>query len=367
MRAAASSAATKGHRHPIRSDVTSWAGAGTIAVAPRCAPMVLWEWCTASQPLAGSPSEQRRRLQQRSAPRPPQERRMTGNATFRFDRASVVSVCGVDAPRVVTSAEFDDRLADTYRPGGPAPRAAGGAGRDHRAPVVAADVSFSDAAAMAGAKALAEAGVDPSDVGLLIDTSVSRAHLEPSAAAAVHAALGLPTSCLNFDLANACLGFLNGIQLAAVDDRRGPDRLRADRGRRGRAPHPRGHPRPAGPAGRLPRGRAGAVRHAHPRLRRGRDGAGPLGPAPGGPPARRRRHPGRDRAPPAVRRRPRVHADRHQGPPRRGHGDLHGAVAGRDGGVRLVRHGPLRRPPGLPGAHDRDVPDASASTRPGSR
>ena len=56
--------------------------------------------------------------------------------------------------------------------------------------MVAADVSFSDAAAMAGAKALAEAGVDPSEVGLLIDTSVSRAHLEPSAAVAVHAALG---------------------------------------------------------------------------------------------------------------------------------------------------------------------------------
>ena len=66
------------------------------------------------------------------------------------------------------------------------------------------------------AKALAEAGVDPSDVGLLIDTSVSRAHLEPSAAVAVHAALDLPTSCLNFDLANACLGFLNGMQLAAM-------------------------------------------------------------------------------------------------------------------------------------------------------
>ena len=28
------------------------------------------------------------------------------------------------------------------------------------------------------------------------------------------------------------------------------------------------------------------------------------------------------------------------------------------GGVRLVGHGPLRRPPGLPGAHRRDVPDA---------
>ena len=43
---------------------------------------------------------------------------------------------------------------------------------------------------------------------------------------------------------------------------------------------------------------------------------------PGGPPARRRRHAGRDRAPRAVHRRPRVHADRRQGPPRRGHGAL---------------------------------------------
>jgi acyl-CoA:acyl-CoA alkyltransferase len=141
---------------------------------------------------------------------------MTGNATFRFDRASVVSVCGVDAPRVVTSAEFDERLADTYRRVGLRPGLLEGLAGIVERRWWPHDVSFSDAAAMAGAKALAEAGVDPSDVGLLIDTSVSRAHLEPSAAAAVHAALGLPTSCLNFDLANACLGFLNGIQLAAV-------------------------------------------------------------------------------------------------------------------------------------------------------
>jgi 3-oxoacyl-[acyl-carrier-protein] synthase-3 len=78
------------------------------------------------------------------------------------------------------------------------------------------DVGFTDAAAMAGAKALAEAGVDPAQVGLLVDTSVSRAHLEPSAACAVHHALALPTACMNFDVANACLGFLNGMQLAAT-------------------------------------------------------------------------------------------------------------------------------------------------------
>jgi 3-oxoacyl-[acyl-carrier-protein] synthase III len=141
---------------------------------------------------------------------------MTGNATFHFDNTSVLSVCGVDAPQIVTSVEFDDRLAGTYRRVGLRRGLLEGLAGIKERRWWPEDVSFSDAAAMAGAKALAEAGVDPSDVGLLIDTSVSRAHLEPSAAVAVHAALGLPTSCLNFDLANACLGFLNGMHLAAT-------------------------------------------------------------------------------------------------------------------------------------------------------
>ena len=50
----------------------------------------------------------------------------------------------------------------------------------------------------------------------MINTSVCREHLEPSTAVVVHHQLGLPTSCLNFDLANACLGFVNGIQLAGT-------------------------------------------------------------------------------------------------------------------------------------------------------
>ena len=76
--------------------------------------------------------------------------------------------------------------------------------------------TFADGAAMAGAKAMAEAGVNPGDIGLMVNTSVSRAHLEPSTAVAVHHALGLPSSCQNFDVANACLGFVNGMQLAAA-------------------------------------------------------------------------------------------------------------------------------------------------------
>ncbi|MEX1210495.1 MAG: 3-oxoacyl-ACP synthase III, partial [Candidatus Nanopelagicales bacterium] len=78
------------------------------------------------------------------------------------------------------------------------------------------DVTFADAAAMAGSKALAEAGIEPGAIGLLVDTSVSRAHLEPSAAVDVHHQLSMPSRCLNFDLSNACLGFVNGMHLAGT-------------------------------------------------------------------------------------------------------------------------------------------------------
>lgn len=141
---------------------------------------------------------------------------MTGNASYRHTNTAVLTVCAVDAPRVVTSEEFDDRLAGTYERVGMRPgllaRLAGISERRWWAD----GTSFVDGAAMAGAKALAEAGVDPARVGLMVNTSVSRAHLEPSTAVAVHHALGLSTSCLNFDLANACLGFVNGIHLAGT-------------------------------------------------------------------------------------------------------------------------------------------------------
>ena len=141
---------------------------------------------------------------------------MAGNAEQRYANTALLSVIAVDAPEVVTSAAFDERLMPTYdrlglRPG-MLENLAGILQRRWWPP----DVSFTDAAAMAGAKALAESGVDPGRVGLLIDSSVCRTNLEPSAAVSIHHELGLPTSCLNFDLANACLGFVNGMQLAAT-------------------------------------------------------------------------------------------------------------------------------------------------------
>jgi 3-oxoacyl-[acyl-carrier-protein] synthase-3 len=114
----------------------------------------------------------------------------------------------------VTSAALEDRLAPTLSrlrlPARPLQLLTGIEARRAWAP----GTTLSDAASEAGHLALGRAGVPPSDVGLLISTSVSREGLEPSLASSVHARLGLPAEAQAYDLANACLGFLNGIEVA---------------------------------------------------------------------------------------------------------------------------------------------------------
>jgi 3-oxoacyl-[acyl-carrier-protein] synthase-3 len=141
---------------------------------------------------------------------------MGGNASFRHHNTSVLSVGAVEAPTIMSSAAFDERLKHTYERVGLQPGMLEKLAGVKERRWWPADVSFADAAAMAGAKALAEAGITPAQIGVMINTSVCREHLEPSTAVVVHHQLGLPTNCLNFDLANACLGFVNGIQLAGT-------------------------------------------------------------------------------------------------------------------------------------------------------
>ena len=73
----------------------------------------------------------------------------------------------------------------------------------------------SDAAVLAGQKALAASGLPASELGCLIFTSVSRDMMEPATASFVHNHLGLPEQCLVFDISNACLGFLDGMLFLA--------------------------------------------------------------------------------------------------------------------------------------------------------
>ena len=140
---------------------------------------------------------------------------MDGNATTTHRNVALLSVASTLASRVTTSEELDDRLAPALKrlrlPRGLLQRVAGVFERRNWGPGEAFDTAAIDA----GRRALAEAGVDPSEIGLLINTSVTRPHLEPSVAVRLHHGLGLPSSAVNFDVANACLGFINGMSLAA--------------------------------------------------------------------------------------------------------------------------------------------------------
>jgi acyl-CoA:acyl-CoA alkyltransferase len=141
---------------------------------------------------------------------------MTTNAVYRHHRAGILSVVALDAPEVVTSAWIDEQIAGTYERTGLRPgllvELAGIKARRWWPE----GTTFDDVAAQAGELAIVEAGIDRSRIGMMMSTSVCKHHLEPSVAVAVHDRIGLPTSCVNFDLANACLGFVNAMHLAAT-------------------------------------------------------------------------------------------------------------------------------------------------------
>ena len=141
---------------------------------------------------------------------------MTHNATRRFERTVVVAVERVEAPVVVTSAQIDERLADVYK----STRMRAGllqglvGIREQRRWAEGQD--FTEGAVAAGQAAMKAGGIAPEQVDLLINTSLSRHWLEPSTAVVIHDALGLRPGCQNFDVTNACLGFMNGMEIAAA-------------------------------------------------------------------------------------------------------------------------------------------------------
>lgn len=139
----------------------------------------------------------------------------------RFSNVVISGLAHVDAPHVVTSDEIEARVAGTMqRIGMPSGTLTGLAGIKERR-YWDEGTRPSDAAAMAGGKLLANTGVDRRDVGVIVNTSVDRDWLEPSTACIVHHKLGLAPEALNFDVGNACLGFLNGMAIVAAMIERG--------------------------------------------------------------------------------------------------------------------------------------------------
>jgi 3-oxoacyl-[acyl-carrier-protein] synthase-3 len=132
-----------------------------------------------------------------------------------FQHVAIAGLAHIDAPRRLTSDEIHARLKPTLDRLGIKYNVLEEVAGVRERRLWDGEVKASDAATLAGVKALADAGIDADRIGLLVNTSVSRDYLEPSTASIVSGNLRLPDTCQNFDVANACLAFLNGMDIAS--------------------------------------------------------------------------------------------------------------------------------------------------------
>lgn len=132
---------------------------------------------------------------------------------MKFEDVAILGVAYMEGPERVSSKALEERLAPALRrfgmPRGILEALSGIKARR----LLGVGQRPSDAAFEAGRLALAKARVSPERIGVLLNTSVSRDYVEPSTASVVHGRLGLSRGCINFDVGNACLAFLNGMEL----------------------------------------------------------------------------------------------------------------------------------------------------------
>lgn len=135
---------------------------------------------------------------------------------MKFDCVGIAGIARILPPNELTSAQIDQRLAPAYarlglRPGMLQSLAGIRARRlwDH-------GTQPSQVASIAAQAALADANLSVSSLDLLINASVSRDFLEPATASIIAGTIQAPPTCLSFDLSNACLGFVNAMDVAAM-------------------------------------------------------------------------------------------------------------------------------------------------------
>lgn len=134
----------------------------------------------------------------------------------RFENVVMVGLARDEASIVMPSGEVENRLAPAMRrlklPQGLLVALTGIVSR-HLYPV---DYLPSQAAAAAAEKLFAETAFPRDLVDLLYSTSVCRDHIEPSTASVVQNRLGLGGRVKSLDIGSACLGFIDGMELAAL-------------------------------------------------------------------------------------------------------------------------------------------------------
>jgi acyl-CoA:acyl-CoA alkyltransferase len=128
-----------------------------------------------------------------------------------FNNVAIEAVECVLPETVITSADIEAQLADTMARIGIKPGIIEGLTGIRERRFWDADQQASDVATLAAEKVLTQSGIPREAIGCLISTSVSKDYIEPSVASLVHGNLGLADDCINYDIGNACLGFVNAI------------------------------------------------------------------------------------------------------------------------------------------------------------
>lgn len=140
---------------------------------------------------------------------------------MRFHNVSIAGLTYIDAPVVIPTSEIERQLGPTAKRLGIRidllTTLTGIEERRFWEP----KVQPSEVATLAAEQVIAATGIDPSRVGAIINTSVSKDYIEPSVASLVHGRLQLPSTCMNFDVGNACLAFLNGMEILGTMLERG--------------------------------------------------------------------------------------------------------------------------------------------------
>lgn len=141
---------------------------------------------------------------------------LNGNTTIVHRNTALLAVEATEAQVPVSSDQIDEWLAPARRrlrlPKGVLQRVAGVYERRWWRDT---ETGWRQGIVLAAERAMARAGITRDQVGLMINASVSRQHLEPAVVTSVHNALGMPTTCMDFDITNACLGFVNAMTMAA--------------------------------------------------------------------------------------------------------------------------------------------------------
>lgn len=133
----------------------------------------------------------------------------------RCDEVQILSVSHIEAPEILSSEEIEGRLRPLLKrlaiPVGILKKLSGIESRHMFPP----SYPPSEGATAAATQAIEAAGIDVADLGMLVNTSVCRDSGELPTASRVHQNLGLSADCLSFDLGNACLAFVNGMETVA--------------------------------------------------------------------------------------------------------------------------------------------------------